>query len=424
MGKCRVKALTDFTIIHNSLFRDNTLSYKAKGILCHILSLPDDWDYTISGLVRTGYTKEGEDAIKSGIRELEEAGYVLRERRRNPDGTLGGMEYTFSGFPEFRKNDTPSADDGRLAGGGSEAPLFDNSKNTINNDFLPTGENLLQAPAAEFFVKKAELSPAPAKAAADEPTATLPTGEKPTGENPLQVLSNTSILESNLQSKELLRKEKEINKEKEKDGLTDASTPPCEKEKEREIFNSALEAKKTTPELISFVKKKIDYEKLLASSTLQEAYATQSALKKAADMCVTIISNAVLSAETKVDGVTYGRECIVTQFFPHISFSYVHGFLMHLSSFRDLPSITTPARYWSSAFFNFCFELRMISKQEVRPDASDAGSASRHGSTSRDNLSHRQRTTSARGNFTQRDYSEEFYQNLVSFSRDNLSQDS
>ena len=65
---------------------------KAKGLLSLMLSLPEGWDYTTKGLARI--RKDGVDSICAGVRELEEQGYVIRERVRNANGQLGAIEYT------------------------------------------------------------------------------------------------------------------------------------------------------------------------------------------------------------------------------------------------------------------------------------------------------------------------------------------
>ena len=87
----RVSKNRDFTVIANSVFKDRRLSAKAKGILVEMLSLPENWDYTLKGL--TTLFSDGIDSIRQGIKELEENGYIVRERKRDARGRLGGMEY-------------------------------------------------------------------------------------------------------------------------------------------------------------------------------------------------------------------------------------------------------------------------------------------------------------------------------------------
>ena len=74
------------------------MSAKAKGILVEMLSLPENWDYTLKGL--TTLFSDGIDSIRQGIKELEENGYIVRERKRDARGRLGGMEYVIYETPE------------------------------------------------------------------------------------------------------------------------------------------------------------------------------------------------------------------------------------------------------------------------------------------------------------------------------------
>ena len=94
----RVSKNRDFTVIANSVFKDRRLSAKAKGILVEMLSLPENWDYTLKGL--TTLFSDGIDSIRQGIKELEENGYIVRERKRDARGRLGGMEYVIYETPE------------------------------------------------------------------------------------------------------------------------------------------------------------------------------------------------------------------------------------------------------------------------------------------------------------------------------------
>ena len=87
----------------NHHLRDMSLSLKAKGLLSLMLSLPENWDYTMKGLARI--CKDGIDSISGGIRELEEHGYLIRERVRGTNGQLGSIEYTILEQP---KEPTPA----------------------------------------------------------------------------------------------------------------------------------------------------------------------------------------------------------------------------------------------------------------------------------------------------------------------------
>ena len=92
MAVFRIEKTRDYTVMSNHHLRNTELSLKAKGMLSLMLSLPDGWDYTTKGLGRI--CKDGIDSICAGVRELEDAGYVVRERIRNENGQLGSIEYT------------------------------------------------------------------------------------------------------------------------------------------------------------------------------------------------------------------------------------------------------------------------------------------------------------------------------------------
>ena len=92
MAVFRIDKTRDYTVMSNHHLRNTELSLKAKGLLSLMLSLPDNWDYTTKGLARI--CKDGVDSICAAVRELEEHGYVIRERVRNENGQLGSIEYT------------------------------------------------------------------------------------------------------------------------------------------------------------------------------------------------------------------------------------------------------------------------------------------------------------------------------------------
>ena len=81
-----------YTMINNNLLHDEHLSWKAKGILAYLLSLPDDWKVYESELVK--HSSDGIDSLRSGITELIENGYIDRTRFRNEKGHLKGYTYS------------------------------------------------------------------------------------------------------------------------------------------------------------------------------------------------------------------------------------------------------------------------------------------------------------------------------------------
>jgi len=91
MAVFRVEKTKDFTVMSNYHLRDKNLSLKAKGLLSQMLSLPEEWDYTLSGLAHIN--KESRDAIRTAILELENAGYITRCQTTTEGGRFGSNEY-------------------------------------------------------------------------------------------------------------------------------------------------------------------------------------------------------------------------------------------------------------------------------------------------------------------------------------------
>ena len=84
MSVIRVNKTKDYTVMSNYHFRDKRLSLKAKGLLSEMLSLPNNWDYTVMGLV--SLNKESKSAIQSTLKELEDCGYLIRTRTQDQKG--------------------------------------------------------------------------------------------------------------------------------------------------------------------------------------------------------------------------------------------------------------------------------------------------------------------------------------------------
>lgn len=105
MAVFRVERTRDYTVMCNHHLKDSNLSLKAKGLLSMMLSLPDEWNYTTRGLA--AICKEGVDAIGKTLKELEQAGYIIRRRLRGKDGRISDTEYTIFEKPRKRKNSAP-----------------------------------------------------------------------------------------------------------------------------------------------------------------------------------------------------------------------------------------------------------------------------------------------------------------------------
>lgn len=102
----RVEKIRDFTVMSNHHLRNAELSLKAKGLLSVILSLPEGWDYSLEGL--TTICKEGISAVRSAVKELEELGYIERERIRNAKGQYEDLDYIIHEQPILKRPKPPN----------------------------------------------------------------------------------------------------------------------------------------------------------------------------------------------------------------------------------------------------------------------------------------------------------------------------
>ena len=108
MAVFRVERTSDYTVMSNYHLRDKRLSLKAKGLLSQMLSLPEDWDYTLAGLCYIN--RESKDAIRTAIHELEQAGYIHRRQTTDSGGKFAGNVYTIYERPQGPPPGEPSSE--------------------------------------------------------------------------------------------------------------------------------------------------------------------------------------------------------------------------------------------------------------------------------------------------------------------------
>lgn len=94
MAVIRINKTTDYTVMSNVHFKEKEMSLKAKGLLSLMLSLPDNWDYSIAGLV--AICKENETAVKSTLTELKEFGYLVVTKKKPNETESGRFEYEYN----------------------------------------------------------------------------------------------------------------------------------------------------------------------------------------------------------------------------------------------------------------------------------------------------------------------------------------
>lgn len=122
MSVFRINKTKNFTIMSNHHFKEKRMSLKAKGLLSLMLSLPDDWDYSVAGLVTL--SKDGKDSVMTALAELEKFGYLSRKQLFNEKGQFNGVEYHI--FEEPQQENTIS-----------EMPNSDKQNSDIQNAEKP-----------------------------------------------------------------------------------------------------------------------------------------------------------------------------------------------------------------------------------------------------------------------------------------------
>ena len=101
MAVMRINKTTDYTVMSNYHFREKDMSLKAKGLLSLMLSLPEDWDFTVKGLANLN--KDGVDGVRAALEELKTFGYLRVTRERNEKGQVSGTVYDIYEKPTQEK---------------------------------------------------------------------------------------------------------------------------------------------------------------------------------------------------------------------------------------------------------------------------------------------------------------------------------
>ncbi len=157
MAIIRVEKTKDYTTMSNYHFREKDMSLKAKGLLSLILSLPEEWDYTLAGL--SMLCRDGKDSVRTALTELEEFGYVETARVRDEKGRLQGTEYIVREIPvsSLPEKEEPVLEEPTLEKPALEKPILENP--TLENPTLekPTLENPTQLNTNKSNTKKLNI---------------------------------------------------------------------------------------------------------------------------------------------------------------------------------------------------------------------------------------------------------------------------
>ena len=166
MAVFRVERTQNYTVMSNYHLRDKSLSLKAKGLLSLMLSLPETWDYTLSGLAKISL--EGKDAIRATVVELEKAGYIQRHQTTGKDGKFGSNEYIIREYPashepppEGPSSAQPLSENPSTVPPSAGATLTENPTQ-IKKDPVKKDQEITDSVSTESFPFPSVPSPSPA----------------------------------------------------------------------------------------------------------------------------------------------------------------------------------------------------------------------------------------------------------------------
>ena len=131
MAIIRQKRKERFSIVDNKVIEDERLSFKARGLLIYMLSKPDDWKFFTGELVKRS-SKDGLSSIRTALKEIESAGYLVRKRKRSNKGIFTSQDWILTDIPaSVPQVEKPHVDNPQV-----EKPHVDNQP-LPNTDFKP-----------------------------------------------------------------------------------------------------------------------------------------------------------------------------------------------------------------------------------------------------------------------------------------------
>ena len=147
--KFRIEKRSNFTVVSNAILMNNFMSMKATCLLLKMLGKPDNWDYTISGMKT--FCKEGRDAIRSALQELEYFGYLERRKVRDARGRYTDIEYIIyeepispPPQPAYPESENPSLD----KPSSENPPVINKEINKNRENKKRTQQNIHSVPSA------------------------------------------------------------------------------------------------------------------------------------------------------------------------------------------------------------------------------------------------------------------------------------
>lgn len=319
----RVQKNANYTTMSNYHLKDKRLSYKAKGLLSVILSLPDEWDYSLKGLAYI--SGDGVDSVRGGIRELEKYGYISRgDQTRDERGRMSANEYYVYENPEDNPYFKPEKESVSENGVTKPKPTALENPTRSKSDNSTALENPMR-------------SNYDTSTASDFPITENPSTVKPITENPTTVTYNNKILNNQVLTDQSIHR----------------SAPPKEKSADRMdgmdnsvndnfSFSALKEKNSGSSERIKYlelIRRNIDYDYFPASQKAQ------------VDEFVKIMLDEICGkkATVRTNGAKMPHEVVKSRFL-ELKYEHIEYVLDELR--RCAPDMRNPRAYLITTLYN------------------------------------------------------------------------
>lgn len=264
----RVERTGNFTVMSNMHLKDRRLSFKAKGLLSVIFSLPPDWKYTLTGFAKIA--ADGVESVKSTVKELEKHGYVSRRQTRDERGRMSVNEYLVYENPQENPDYVPDEDFANAFVGGA----------AVERNCVETVEN------SEDFSSK-------------------PQAGKPSAENPSTV--SRGAVSINKLNKNLFNTEKSIN------SFSPADNECCPVRRVRTGMNERISTKQ---HICSLDEWRHCYDVISGNIDFDTLYARNIGAREQVEEFIKIMTDVVCSNSptVRVNGEAMSRELVSARF--------------------------------------------------------------------------------------------------------------
>ncbi len=198
----RQKKAKNYTVLDNTCLKDNKLSLRAKGLHSYLMSLPEDWNIYVSELIT--HSADGRDSVYAAIKELENAGYIVRFQKRKENGSWDTTQYLIFETPQnsveikekYLKKNNKKSDEKEIvkeetveSERNNNSEILENKKeNNVHNDI----KQVIKTDSVENKSNNIESQPLTGKPYTANPYTAKPDTAQPYTANPTLLNTNNT----------------------------------------------------------------------------------------------------------------------------------------------------------------------------------------------------------------------------------------